>query len=52
MDETQKKSYTKNTIKLDNGKRITEVLLRYWGVKNSAKIEKNVTIDEAKELFA
>lgn len=56
MDEKQKKEYTKNTIRLDSGARITEVLLRYFKGRGSAQIQKKTgtqsdIIKVAEKLF-
>lgn len=40
MDEKQKKEYVANSIKLDSGARIAEVLKRYWKGRESAQIQK------------
>lgn len=42
MNEKQQKEYVKNSLRFDNGKRIIEVMLRYFALRNSAKkIEKD-----------
>jgi predicted CopG family antitoxin len=47
MDITQAKTYCKQTIKTQSGKRIAEVLKRYYKLKNSAPD----VFEVAKEIF-
>lgn len=53
MDEKQKKEYVKNSLRFDSGKRVTEVMLRYFALRNSAeKIKKSGIIGTAEKLFS
>jgi len=48
MNDFDKKQYIKNSWKVSSGNKITEMLLRYWDLKNPPKI---ATIEDAQELF-
>lgn len=50
MNDIDKKKYTKHTILTGNKERITEVLKRYWFLRNPAKNEKPIE-DIAQEIF-
>jgi hypothetical protein len=49
-EDRDKRDYIKKTWRVSSGRKITEMLLRYWKVKPT-ELKRPATMEEIKEIF-
>lgn len=52
MTDKEKKKYIIDNIKRSSGGKITEMLKRYWNVRNNTQTPKKTIEETAKEIFS